>query len=136
MDIGGIGLGGINARGDEGKDFKVTEQAKLAQEFNPGAQVIPSQGAQAALASMARLQMKNGKRISDESEEIKAKDEAEIEVATLGMMKLSDEQLQGFREKIEHAILRQEREILDTVNTFAGNEKTLRKVIGSLLLNF
>ena len=137
MDIGGIGLGGVHSRGDEGKDSKLTEQAKAAQQFNPNAQVVSS-GAQSALASMARLHMKNGKRadsINEDDHEID-EDEIEMEVATLGMMKLNQEQLQGFREKIEHSILRQEKEILNTVNMFAGGEKTLRNILSSLLLSF
>lgn len=135
MDISGINLGAINP-GDNGRETKAAEEiTKQTQAFNPNAQVISSQGVQRNAAAQARL-LKN--KEADELEDEKGAKETEdkeLEVATLGLIKLSEKQLKEFEERIEGAIYRQEQEIMDAVRTFAGNEKTLRQAIGSVLLS-
>lgn len=131
MDISGINLGAINP-GEDGRETSHIDEITKGPEFNPGAQVIPAQQNQAA--AMARL-LKN--KEADELEEERETDEngdVELEVATLGLMKLSEKQIKDFEQRVEGAIYRQEQEIKDAVNTFAGSEKTLRQAIGSVLM--
>lgn len=133
MDINNIRLGNINS-GEGSNQSKKLEQEIITKQFNPGSQSLPSQGAINQMAARARMLNKKSK--FDDSEELLTEEnEQEIEIATLGLIKLSEDQIEAFSQRVGRGILRQEHEILDTVNTFAGNDKMLRNVIGGLLLS-
>lgn len=131
MDINNIRLGNLNSNEGLGQ-AKKSEQEINSKQFNPGSQSIPSQGAINQLATRARILNKNSKYVEKEES---SSEEHEMEVATLGFITLNDEQLQGFRERLEQGILRQEHEILDSVNSFSGSDRMLRNIIGGLLLS-
>ena len=101
--------------------------------FNPNAQVMP---AQSQAAAMARLQFKKPAKSSsiDSDNETQDSSELEIEVATIGLIKIDQEQLERFKERVEKGLKRQEEQIMDAVNTFGANEKDLRHAIGSIML--
>ncbi len=135
--IGGIG----NFGGASGADgAKPGQQAQSGQEaqtplFNPNASTGISQ-AQAGIAAQARLSLKSEKELDEEEGKLEERDETQtsVEVAGLGLIELSQEQIEAFQKRVESGIMMQEQAFKDAVNTFSGKEKTLRHVISSLLL--
>lgn len=127
-------IGGVsNFGGFQGPD-KPTEQKQLpASNFNPNAQVV-SPHAQSQAAAMARLQMKKSAKVNGEQER-NADGDFEIDVETIGLIRINDEQLERFKERVEQGLKRQEEQIIDAVNTFAGSEENLRNIIGSIMLS-
>lgn len=137
MDISGINLGKVNP--DKGPESNKEESGtSQTRSFNPNAQVMPSQTAH---AGQAMLNMKNRKRNGEvdsnsiDEDQARENESFEIDVETIGLVRVSDEEIQRFADRVAGGILLQEKEILDTVDAFAKNEKTLRSAIASILLS-
>ncbi len=111
----------INQSGDANSLSETKRTPKQTRAAISDAQVVS--GAEAGTA--ARLHVAG---------QINPKSPDEIEVATLGIVKVSDEQLRSFAERVSGGVLRQEAQILDAVNTFAGKDRTLRDIVSSTLL--
>ena len=118
MDIGGIGLGGIGKPEDAGS--APLGSNKPASKFNPNAQV--SSGTHHS-AAQARLNMQKA-----------AQPEKPFNISSLDMTKLSKEQLGSFAQRVSNGILKQEASMKAAVNSFAGMNPELRRVVTSLLL--
>jgi len=132
-----VNINGLNGFGSLGGPDKPENKAQTPANnqpvFNPNAQVMP---AQSQAAAMARLQFKKSKSssaIDGEMEEFE-NSEIEVDVETIGLIKISDEQLERFKERVEKGLKDQEEQIMSAVNMFGGNEQDLRHVISSIML--
>ena len=127
------GISSFNQVNGPGNEPEKPIQNSQVSNFNPNAQVMP---AQSQAAAMARLQFKKPAKSSsiDSDNETQDSSELEIEVATIGLIKIDQEQLERFKERVEKGLKRQEEQIMDAVNTFGANEKDLRHAIGSIML--
>jgi hypothetical protein len=127
------GINSFNQVNGPGKEPEKPIQNPQISNFNPNAQVMP---AQSQAAAMARLQFKKSAKSSsiDGDNETQDSSELEMDVATIGLIKITQEQLERFKERVEKGLKRQEEQIMDAVNTFGGREKELRQVIGSIML--
>jgi hypothetical protein len=127
------GINSFNQVNGPGNEPEKPIQNSQVSNFNSNAQVMP---AQSQAAAMARLQFKKPAKSSsiDSDNETEDSSELEIEVATIGLIKIDQEQLERFKERVEKGLKRQEEQIMDAVNTFGGNQKDLRQVIGSIML--
>lgn len=134
-NIGGINnFGGLQGPG-KNEGAKPSEPQTPVNNFNPNAQVM-SPLAQSQAAAMARLQMNKAKKSSAVGEDERNENgDYEIDVETIGLIKINDEQLERFKERVRKGVLRQEQEIVDAVNTFAGSEENLRNIIGSIMMS-
>lgn len=119
MSIGSVsGSGGIDNSGEAGS--KPLRSNKAASKFDPSAQVSSAPHHSAA---QARLIMQKA-----------AQPEPSFDIRSLDMTKLGEEQLGSFAKRVSSGILRQEATMKAVVNSFAGMNPELRRVVTSLLL--
>ncbi len=111
--VGGVGLGGVNPGEDSNKVTQPT--AKQVRKFD----------ADASVSNQSAWQARS----------LHAKHKP-AELAAINMASLSPAQLLGFQRRVENAIVKQEADMLKAVNTFAGNDQTLRPAVSSMLLSF
>ncbi len=128
------GLNGFGTLGGPDKsENKAQAQPSNQQLFNPNAQVMPAQSQAAAMARLQFKKPKSSSNIDDDKEDFE-NSEIDVEVETIGLIKITQEQLERFKERVEKGLKRQEEQIMSAVNTFGGNEKDLRHVISSVML--
>lgn len=122
-----VNINGLNGFGTLGGPDKSENKAQSASKYDPNAQVSsPNDG------SVAKVRLQLGQTSSSAGVDNQGHP-IELEVATVGNITITSEQLKGFEARVAKGLKRQEDSIRLAVETFGANNQVLQEAIYSAL---
>lgn len=122
-----VNINGLNGLGALGGPDKSENKAQSASRFDPNAQVSSPNDGSAARMKIQLTQTSSNAGVDNQDHPI------ELEVATVGNIKITSEQLKGFKDRVAEGLKRQENSIHLAVQTFGANNPVLENAIYSAL---
>jgi len=122
-----VNINGLKDFGALGGPDKSENKAKSASRFDPNAQVSSTNDGSAARIKMQLSQTSSSAGVDNPDHPI------ELEVATLGNIAITSEQLEGFKNRVAQGLKCQEDSIRLAVQTFGANNPVLQEAIYSAL---
>jgi hypothetical protein len=122
-----VKINGLNNLQASGGPDKSENNAQSASRFDSNAQVSSPKDGSAARMKIQLTQTSSSAGVDNQDHTI------ELEVATLGNIRITSEQLKGFEARVAEGLKRQEKQIMSAVNIFGADNLLLKDAIYSAL---